>query len=405
VNSKILLVQKFGGTSLASPERIRQVAARVAEEKRAGKDVIVVVSAMGDTTDELVRLATTVSPNPPKRELDMLLTAGERISMALLSMAIADLGYEAISFTGSQSGIVTDTSHTRAKILDVRAYRVQEELERGRIVIVAGFQGVSSTKEVTTLGRGGSDTTCVALAAAFRARECDIYTDVGGVFTADPNLVPLARKIEKISYDEMLELSFCGAGVLHWRSVEVARRFGVRVHVRSSFRKEMGTIVTARDEIEYAEIRGITQDMTLARINIGGIEDTARLAGDMLEALETADINVRFLTITPTSGGKDGISLMIQPDQVSTARKCISGMVADDAVSVDENLGTISVVGHGLCGRPGIAKRILASLASLGVRPELVSTSGITMTIVMDQARVEDAVKRLHTDLGLDETT
>jgi aspartate kinase len=405
VNSKTLLVQKFGGTSLATPERIRQVAARVAEEKRAGKDVIVVVSAMGDTTDELFRLATTVSPSPPKRELDMLLTAGERISMALLSMAIADLGYEAISFTGSQSGIVTDTSHTMAKILDVRAFRVREELEKGRIVIVAGFQGVSSTKEVTTLGRGGSDTTGVALAAAFSARECDIYTDVGGVFTADPNLVPGARKIDRISYDEMLELSFCGAGVLHWRSVEVARRFGVRVHVRSSFRKEMGTIVTARDEIEYAEIRGITQDARLARISVDGVEHAATLAGSMLEALEAADINVRFLTITATSEGKDGISLMIEPDQVGAAKVCISGIVPDETVSVDENLGTISVVGHGLCGRPGIAKRVLASLASLDIRPILVSTSGITMTIVLNKERVEDAVRRLHTDLGLDQSS
>jgi aspartate kinase len=399
-----LLVQKFGGTSLATPERIRQVAARVAEEKRAGNDVIVVVSAMGDTTDELFRLATTVSPSPPKRELDMLLTAGERISMALLSMAIADLGYEAISFTGSQSGIVTDTSHTMAKILDVRAFRVREELEKGRIVIVAGFQGVSSTKEVTTLGRGGSDTTGVALAAAFSARECDIYTDVGGVFTADPNLVPGARKIDRISYDEMLELSFCGAGVLHWRSVEVARRFRVRVHVRSSFRKEMGTIVTARDEIEYAEIRGITQDARLARISVDGVEHAATLAGSMLEALEAANINVRFLTITATTEGKDGISLMIEPDQVGAAKVCISGIVPDETVSVDENLGTISVVGHGLCGRPGIAKRVLASLASLDIRPMLVSTSGITMTIVLNKERVEDAVRRLHTDLGLDQS-
>jgi len=257
---KMLVVQKFGGTSVATPERIRQVASRVVEEKKAGRDVIVVVSAMGDTTDQLVTLAKTVTQNPPKREMDMLLTAGERISMALLSMAISDLGCEAISFTGSQSGIVTDTSHTRAKILDVRAHRVKEELDRGRIVIVAGFQGVSSAKEVTTLGRGGSDTTCVALAAAFSAGECHIFTDVDGVFTADPRSVPEARKIDKISYEEMMELAFCGAGVLHWRSVDVARRFGVKVHVRSSFGKEAGTLVTNRDEIEAAEIKGIAQD-------------------------------------------------------------------------------------------------------------------------------------------------
>jgi aspartate kinase len=405
VNSKTLLVQKFGGTSLASPERIRQVAARVAEEKGAGKDVIVVVSAMGDTTDELLRLARTVSPSPPKRELDMLLTAGERISMALLSMAIADLGYEAISFTGSQSGIVTDTSHTRAKILDVRAYRVREELEKGRIVIVAGFQGVSSAKEVTTLGRGGSDTTCVALAAAFSAQECDIYTDVGGVYTADPRIVAEARKIDTISYDEMLELAFCGAGVLHWRSVDVARRFGVRVHVRSSFRKEMGTIVTARDEIESAEIRGITQDIRLARISIGAADDAAALAGTMLQALEAADLNVRFITISQPPEGRGNVSMMIERDHIDAARECIAGVLPDRPLMVDENLGSISVVGQGLCGRPGTAKRILDSLASLGIRPELVSTSGITMTIVMHHSLVANAVRNLHADLGLGQST
>jgi aspartate kinase len=404
VNSKTLLVQKFGGTSLSSPERIRQVAARVAVERQAGKDVIVVVSAMGDTTDELFQLARTVSPSPPKRELDMLLTAGERISMALLSMAIADLGYEAISFTGSQSGIVTDTSHTRAKILDVRAYRVREELEKGRIVIVAGFQGVSSAKEVTTLGRGGSDTTCVALAAALSAQECDIYTDVAGVYTADPRLVAEARKIPTISYDEMLELSFCGAGVLHWRSVDVARRFGVRIHVRSSFRKEMGTIVTARDEIESAEIRGITQDMELARLSLNAVEDAAGSAGSILQALEAADLNVRFLAVSQTAQGKGNVTLMIQRDQIDAAGDCISGILPEEAIVIDKDLGSVSIVGHGLSSRPGIAKRILDSLSSLGIRPELVTTSGITMTIVIPGPRVPEAVRRLHADLGLEDS-
>ncbi|MFH1313337.1 MAG: aspartate kinase [Candidatus Eisenbacteria bacterium] len=402
VRSGTLVVQKFGGTSLASPDRIKMVAAHLVEEKRQGKDVIVVVSAMGDTTDQLFELAKTVSPNPSKRELDMLLTAGERISMALLSMAISDLGYEAISFTGSQSGIVTDTSHTTAKILDVRAHRVGEELEKGRIVIVAGFQGVSPAKEVTTLGRGGSDTTCVALAAAFHAEECDIFTDVDGIYTADPRLVPRARKIEIISYDEMLELSLCGAQVLHWRSVEVARRFGVRVHVRSSFRKEIGTIVTAREDIETAGIRGITQDLDLVSVSVRDAEDAAGLAQRMLGALEEADIGVRFFNISPAGVRKGTISIMLQRDQKKPALSRISEVLPDADLDIDEGLATISIVGHGLCGKPGMAKKILASLASLDLQPEMISTSGITMTVAVKETEVVRAIQRLHTDLGLD---
>jgi aspartate kinase len=405
VKRRTLVVQKFGGTSLASPEKIKRVASLVTQQKQAGKDVIVVVSAMGDTTDDLFRLAKTISPKPPKRELDMLLTAGERISMALLSMAITDQGYEAISFTGSQSGIVTDTSHTRAKILDVRAVRVREEIDKGRIVIVAGFQGVSSAKEVTTLGRGGSDTTCVALAAAFNAQECDVFTDVDGVYTADPRLVSGARKIDKISYEEMLELSFCGAGVLHWRSVNVAKRFGVKVHVRSSFRKEMGTIVTAREEIESAEIRGIAQDLNLAKISISAAENPAAVADNILGQLETTEITVRLLSISPAGSGKGSISLLIERDQAEYARKAIADVVPERNVEIDEDIATISVVGHGLCGRPGIAKRILASLGSLGIRPEIVATSGITMTVALKESQVEPALNKLHSDLGLGATT
>jgi aspartate kinase len=403
VKSGTLIVQKFGGTSLASPERIKSVAAHVAGEKRRGKDVIVVVSAMGDTTDRLFELATTVSPNPPKRELDMLLTAGERISMALLSMAISDLGYEAISFTGSQSGIVTDTSHTMAKILDIRAHRVGEEIAKGRIVIVAGFQGVSPAKEVTTLGRGGSDTTCVALAAAFDAEECDIFTDVDGIYTANPRLVPRARKIEVISYDEMLELSFCGAEVLHWRSVEVARRFGVRVHVRSSFRKEAGTIVTAREEMEGTEIRGITHDLDLVKISINRVDDAARIAERVLGALEAEAIGVRFLNVFPAGDGSGSVSIILCRGDKKKALSRISEALPGANLDIDERIATISVVGHGLCSRPGTARKILASLSSHGLRPELISTSGITMTVAVNQADAVEAIKKLHTDLGLDD--
>lgn len=399
--SKVVVVQKFGGTSIATPELIRSVARRVVEEKKAGKDVIVVVSAMGDTTDQLMTLAKTVTSNPPKRELDMLLTAGERISMALLSMAISDLGYEAISFTGSQSGIVTDTSHTRAKILDVRAHRVREELERGRIVIVAGFQGVSSAKEVTTLGRGGSDTTCVVLAAAFSAKECHIFKDVDGVFTADPRIVPWARKIDRISYDEMLELAFCGAGVLHWRSVDVARRFGVKVHVRSSFGKEMGTIVTGKEEIEAAEIRAITQDSNLARIRSGPSDRTGEIAGRLLEVLERDGVDVRFFHLSSAPRGGGTVSIMIPLEEKDAAIRAVASALPGDAFGVDVDIATISIVGQGLSGMPGIARKALASLLSIGIDPEIISTSGISLTIALAKDRVTEAVRKLHGDLGL----
>jgi aspartate kinase len=396
---KMLVVQKFGGTSVATPERIRAVAQRVVEEKRAGKDVIVVVSAMGDATDDLLKLAKTITPDPPKRELDMLLTAGERISMALLSMAISGLGYQAISFTGSQSGIVTDTSHTRAKILDVRAHRVREELDRGRIVIVAGFQGVSSAKEVTTLGRGGSDTTCVALAAAFSAGECHIFTDVDGVFTANPKTVPWARKLDRISYDEMLELAYCGAGVLHWRSVDVAKRFGVAVHVRNSFGKGAGTLVT-NDEIETAAIRGIAEDSDLAEIEVGRKGDHLKDAASVLEVLRRENIDVRFLDLA--GRGDEGVAWILIPlGDRDAALKAMSAALPDLAFTVREDVAAVSIVGEGLSSMHGVAEKVLASLACEGIAPGWISTSGLTLTIALAKSRAGDAVRRLHADLGL----
>jgi aspartate kinase len=402
---KTVVVQKFGGASVATPEKMKEVARRVVEEKKAGRDVIVVISAMGDTTDRLLTLAKTVNANPPKRELDMLLTAGERISMALLSMAISDLGYEAISFTGSQSGIVTDTSHTRATILDVRAYRVREELEKGRIVIVAGFQGVSPAKEITTLGRGGSDTTCVALAAAFSARECHLFKDVDGIYTADPRIVPWASRIDKVSYEEMMELAFCGAGVLHWRSVDVAMRLGVRVQVRPSFGKEMGTVVTSREEIEAVAVRGITQDTNLARVSFKEVGLPAEAAGRVLEALDHADIEVRFLHISACPRSLGTVSVMIPADAADAARSCLAGALPGEAFTVDEDVATVSVVGHGLTGVPGISRKVLGSLASLAIDPDVVSSSGLSLTIVLPKSRVTEAVRKLHIDLGLGEPT
>ena len=404
VNSDTLVVKKFGGSSLASPEKIRRVAVYLTEEKRRGKDVIVVVSAMGDTTDHLLGLARTVSPHPPKRELDMLLTAGERISMALLSMAISEMGCQAISFTGSQSGIVTDTSHTSARILDIKAFRVREELEKGKIVIVAGFQGVSPAKEVTTLGRGGSDTTCVALASAFNAHECDIFTDVDGVYTAHPGLVSDARRIPFISYEEMMELSYCGAEVLHWRSVEVARRFGVKVNVRSAFGKELGTVVTRSEEIEAHDVTGITQDVKLVRIRPPHGGDAPVKTQAVLEVLEAAGVNVRFLHIPPAAVPGGAVSVVIPEDQKQSAVEHLVKGFAGRRFELDENLGMVSIIGQGLCSKPGIAGRVLASLESLGVEPEMVSTSGVTMTILMERDRVVDTVRKLHSDLGLSQT-
>jgi len=403
-NPRRLIVQKFGGSSLATPQRIKEVAKRVVDEKKLGKDVIVVVSAMGDTTDELFRLAKKISPNPPKRELDMLLTAGERISMALLSMAINELGFQSISFTGSQSGIVTDTRHTRAKILDVRAYRVKDELEKGKIVIVAGFQGVSPSKEVTTLGRGGSDTTCVALAAAFRAEECEIFTDVDGVYTADPRIVPQARKIDKISYDEMLELSFCGAQVLHSRSVDVARRFGVRVHVRSSFGKERGTMVTESDEIEATDIRGIAQDTDVFSIALE-TKEVSRTASEIMGILEENDINLKFVSISPESHGLEKLVILISRQDRELASQVLKSQAPELELSFDDDVATVSVVGHGLCTTPGITRKILETLSSLGVEPKLVTTSGITLTLAVRRNQAENVVRKLHEDLGLSSPT
>ncbi len=399
-----IVVQKYGGTSLANPQRIKEVARRVVEEKKAGNDVIVVVSAMGDSTDRLLDLAREVSARPPKRELDMLLTAGERISMSLLSMAIADLGFQAISFTGSQSGIVTDNVHTRAQILDVRAYRVREELQKGKIVIVAGFQGVSPDKEVTTLGRGGSDTTCVALAAAFNAERCEIYTDVDGVYTADPRIVPKARKIESISYDEMIEFAFSGAGVLHWRCVDIARRFGVNIHVRSSFNKEKGTMVTANQDIETHGVRGITHELDLVRINLFGVRDAIETCCGLLEKLESLDIPAKSLQVSSSPDGRKTISIIIPGSETQLIKAELATELSSQNSIVDEGIASISIIGHGLYSRPGLARHVLDSLRRSGIEPESILTSGITLTVLTKSKDIVSAIRKLHSDLGLDST-
>ncbi|HYQ88522.1 MAG TPA: aspartate kinase [Candidatus Binatia bacterium] len=400
-----LLVQKYGGTSVGSPERIHHVAERIVRTRRGGADLVVVVSAMGDATDDLIDLARQVSPRSHPREMDMLLTAGERISMALVSMAVNDRGQEAVSFTGSQSGIVTDASHTRAKILEVKADRIKEELERGRVVIVAGFQGVSRDREVTTLGRGGSDTTAVALAAALGAAECEIYTDVDGVYTSDPRIVPKARKIPRLSYDEMLELASLGAKVLHNRSVEIARRFNVPVHVRSSFNWNEGSRVARGDSMEQVVIRGIAHDMDVAKIALVGVPDRPGVASEIFQAVGGQGVNVRMIVQASGADGKNDVTFTVGSHEVNTVLPVLEEVrkkIGARAFLYDPDVAMLSVVGEGLATSPGTAGRVFSALAAAGVNIDLISTSSITITCVVRQADAERAVRSLHEALELE---
>ncbi len=401
-----LLVQKYGGTSVGSPERIQSVADRIVRTRRSGIDLVVVVSAMGDTTDELADLARKVSSEEHPREMDMLLTSGERISMALVSMAVNDRGQEAVSFTGSQSGIVTDTSHTRAKIVEIKGDRIREELAKGRVVIVAGFQGVSKDREVTTLGRGGSDTTAVALAAALGAEECEIYTDVDGVYTADPRVVPEARKLPAVTYDEMLELASLGAKVLHNRSVEIARRFGVPIHVRSSFNGNEGTRIREGGSMEEVVIRGIAHDADVARIALLGVPDRPGVAAEIFRAVGGHGVNVRMIVQASGEGGKNDVTFAVGSHDVKTVLPIVEEMrkqLGARAFVYDPDVAIISVVGEGLATSPGTAGAVFDALAKAEVNIELISTSSITITCMVRQKDVERAVRSLHQALRLEQ--
>ncbi len=388
------VVMKFGGTSVGDPERIKRVAGRLVAAREAGARVVGVVSAMGRTTDELIGLAREVASRPDPRELDMLLSTGERISCALVAMAARDLGHEAISLTGSQAGIITDSVHTKAKIVDVRAARIHAALDRGQIVLVAGFQGMSATRDITTLGRGGSDTTAVALAAALGADACEIYTDVEGVFTADPRIVPYARKLAAVTYDEMLELAAAGARVLQLRSVEFARNHGVRLHVRSTFRDEPGTWVMEEDEhVERATISGITHTVEEAVYRVQGPTPAV-----LFPALADAHVNVD--TIIQTSS--DVIVFSAPLDDRGATAGVLDKLGA--SWSERDDLGKVSIVGAGMKSNPGIAARTFTALHDLRIEPQFISTSPIKIAFYVPHGEVEQAVRALHAafELGAD---
>ncbi len=416
-----LIVQKYGGSSVADAESIRRVAKRIVDARRAGHDVVVAVSAMGDTTDELLDLASQVSPLPAPRELDMLLSSGERISMALLAMAINSMGFEARSFTGSQAGMITDSSHGAARIVDVTPVRVREALDEGAIVIVAGFQGFSrDTRDITTLGRGGSDTTAVALAAALNADVCEIYSDVDGIFTADPRVVPKARKLATVTSEEMLELAANGAKVLYIRAVEFARRHGVMIHARSTFSSGVGTYVlgagmTAPDheegeEMEEPIVTGVATDLSQAKITVVGVPDVPGKAADIFKIVAKSGANVDMIVqnVSAAATGRTDISFTLPKAEASTALRALSveqGAVGFDKLVHDDQIGKLSVVGAGMRTHSGVSATLFEALSTTGVNIEMISTSEIRISVVVRGDDLAEAARVVHTAYGLDGDT
>jgi aspartate kinase len=407
-----LIVQKYGGSSVADAEGMKRVANRIVAAKRDGNQVVVVVSAMGDTTDELIDLAKQITPIPTGRELDMLLTAGERISMALLAMAITNLGHEARSFTGSQAGVITTSAHGRARIIDVTPGRIQEALNEGAIAIVAGFQGISQdTKDVTTLGRGGSDTTAVALAAALEADVCEIYTDVDGVFSADPRVVPTARKLKTVTYEEMLELAASGAKVLHLRCVEYARRYDLPIHVRSSFSTNEGTWVVKDHpeggDMEQAIISGIAHDKSEAKITIVGVPDRTGVAARIFQSIADADINIDMIVqnVSAAATGLTDISFTLPKaegvDATSILQK-LQGEVGFASIQYDDQIGKLSLIGAGMRSHPGVTATFFGAMSEAGINIEMISTSEIRISIICRESDLERGAKAAHAAFGLD---
>jgi aspartate kinase len=400
-----VVVQKYGGSSVDSAERIKRVAERIVATKRAGNDVVVVVSAMGDTTDELLDLAKQVSPAPPVRELDMLLTSGERISNALVAMAIHALGAEARSFSGSQAGVITTSAHGKARIIDVTPGRVRQALDEGAIVLVAGFQGVSQdTKDVTTLGRGGSDTTAVALAAALGADVCEIYTDVDGVFTADPRIVPNAKRLDRITYEEMLEMAACGAKVLMLRCVEYARRYGVPVRVRSSYNSKPGTVVSGSMEdlpVEQAMITGVAHDRSEAKITVTGVPDHPGVAAQIFRVVAQAELDIDMVVqnVSQAASGRTDVTFTLPKDGGPAALEALEerrAAIGFDQVLYDEHVGKVSLIGAGMRSHPGVTASFCEALAAAGVNIEIISTSEIRISVLCRESQLDDAVRALH---------
>ncbi|MEI7594042.1 MAG: aspartate kinase [Actinomycetes bacterium] len=401
-----LIVQKFGGTSVSDPERIRAVADSIERTVRRGNQVVVTVSAMGKETDELLRLAQEVSSTRPGREMDMLVTAGERKATALLCMALHDMGVNAESFTGSQAGFITDTTHTNAKIIEVRADRIQDALDRGRVPVVGGSQGVSTENDVTFLGRGGSDTTAVALAHALGASICELYTDVSGIYTSDPRVVANARKLDRISFDELLEMTANGCPKPAMRSVEYARTHGVDLHIRSGFTWEPGTLVTKEDtHMENAIISAIVHDTDEAKVTVSGVPDHPGVAAVLFRALADRDINVDMIVQNTSENGKTDISFTVPHGDTETAQAVCSSLAGElglDEVRTDPAIGRVSVVGAGMKSNPGVAATVFETLAGSGINIEMISTSAIRVSCVVRQDQVEQAVQVLHDAFRLD---
>jgi aspartate kinase len=409
-----VVVQKYGGSSLESADRIKRVAERIVNARKAGDEVVVVCSAMGDTTDELLDLAERVNPVPPEREMDMLLTAGERISNALVAMAISALGAEALSFSGSQAGVITDSAHGKARIIDVTPGRVRQALDEGYIVLVAGFQGVSQeSKNVTTLGRGGSDTTAVALAAALKADVCEIYTDVDGIYSADPRIVPNAKHLKAINYEEMLEMAAAGAKVLHLRAVEYARRYGVPIHVRSSYSNRPGTTVSGSVEalpVEQALITGVAHDRSEAKITVTSVPDHPGQAAQIFRVVAEAEIDIDMVVqnVSGATSGRTDITFTLSksegPRAVAALEKA-KPQIGFDQVLYDEHVGKVSLIGAGMRSHPGVTATFCEALARAGVNIEIISTSEIRISVICRDTELDDAVRALHQafDLGGEE--
>jgi len=404
----MLIVQKYGGSSVANPERIRRVARRVVDLRRAGNEVVVVVSAMGDTTDDLIELVKRVSSNPPDREMDMILSTGEQVSIALLAMSIQTMGEKVVSLTGPQAGIVTSDTHTKARIEDIKTTRLRQELDAGKIVVVAGFQGVNSHNDITTLGRGGSDTTAVALAAALKADLCEIFTDVDGVYTTDPRMVPEARKLDSVSYDEMLELAHLGAGVLHPRAVECAKIYNIPLHVRCSFNNEPGTIVEEVNRMEKTlVVTGVAHDLNVAKIGIFDLPDRPGIAYRIFKTLADASINVDDIVQSSMRDGTNNISFTVTQSDIRRALTLVEDKIVADVgaggYTHEPEVAKVSIVGAGMVSNPGVAAIMFEALADENINLDMITTSEIKISCIIKHVDGERAVKALHRKFKLDQ--